>query len=141
MMYFAGKASHNEHSTETGMLASQAMLEAFVVDQVVKLASLRERPLVDKGRGDFYVPNDVLNSSFMSGHAMISWASATVIADEYHSKWVKILAYTGAGGVCLTRVMAQQHFPTDVLLGAAGGYLIGHFVYRGHHHWSQVHDK
>jgi len=138
-MYFAGKASHNEHSTETGILASQAMFEAFVVDEVVKFASLRERPLFDKSKGEFFVGNNVLNSSFVSGHTMIAWSSAAVIADEYPNKWVKILAYTGATGVCLTRVMAQEHFPTDVLLGAAGGYLIGHFVYRGHHHWSQVH--
>jgi len=30
--------------------------------------------------------------------------------------------------------MGQEHFPTDVLIGAAGGWLIGHFVYRAHHH-------
>jgi PAP2 superfamily len=139
MMYFAGKATHNEHSTETGMLASQAMFEAFVVDEVVKFASLRERPLFDKGKGEFFVPNNVLNSSFVSGHTMIAWSSAAVIANEYPNKWVQIAAYSGATGVCLTRVMAQEHFPTDVLLGAAGGWLIGHFVFRAHHHWSQVH--
>jgi len=43
--------------------------------------------------------------------------------------------YTAATGVSLTRVLGQQHFPTDVLLGAAGGWLIGHYVFRAHHHW------
>lgn len=139
MMYFAGKVAHNEHSTETGILGSQAMFEAIVVDEVVKLVSLRERPLFDKGQGEFFVPNNVLDSSFVSGHSMIAWSSAAVIANEYPNKWVQIAAYSGAAGVSVTRVMAQQHFPTDVLLGAAGGWLIGHFVYRAHHHWSQIH--
>jgi membrane-associated phospholipid phosphatase len=30
--------------------------------------------------------------------------------------------------------MGQEHFPSDVLLGATGGWLIGHYVFRAHHH-------
>jgi membrane-associated phospholipid phosphatase len=39
-------------------------------------------------------------------------------------------------GVSLTRVLGQEHFPTDVLVGSAAGWLIGHYVYRKHrlHH-------
>jgi hypothetical protein len=136
--FVIGKATHNEHTTEAGMLGSEAIFDAYIVDSFVKLVSFRERPNVDKGQGEFYVGSSGFDSSFVSGHSMISWSSAAVIADEYHSKWVKIAAYSAASGVSLTRVMAQQHFPTDVLLGAAGGWLIGHYVFRAHHHWSQV---
>jgi len=131
----AGMAGHNYHTKETGLLGSEAVFDAFVVDEFVKICSFRERPFVDKGRGNFYIGSSGgVDSSFVSGHSMISWASATVIADESHSKWVKAGAYTAATGVSLTRVLSQQHFPTDVLLGAAGGWLIGHYVFRAHHH-------
>jgi membrane-associated phospholipid phosphatase len=46
--------------------------------------------------------------------------------------------YTLATGVSLTRVLGQQHFPSDVLVGSAFGWMIGHYVYKKHHRW---HDE
>ena len=129
-----GIGTHNERVRETGILGSEAMIDAIVVDEVVKLASFRERPLVDKGQGEFYVANAGVSSSFVSGHAMVSWSSAAVIAGETHSRWLQVGVYSAATGVSLTRVLGQQHFPTDVLIGSAAGWLIGHYVYRAHHH-------
>ncbi|HEX9199152.1 MAG TPA: phosphatase PAP2 family protein [Acidobacteriaceae bacterium] len=133
-LFGVGKLRHNERATESGLLGSEALIDALVVDEVVKLSTFRERPLVDNGRGNFYIGNSGVDSSFVSGHSMISWASAAVIAGEYHSKWAQVGVYSAATGVSLTRVLGQQHFPTDVLIGAAGGWLIGHYVYRAHHH-------
>jgi|HubBroStandDraft_6_1064221.scaffolds.fasta_scaffold09851_4 hypothetical protein len=31
------------------------------------------------------------------------------------------------------RVLGQEHLPTDVLVGGAAGWLIGHYVYEKHH--------
>jgi membrane-associated phospholipid phosphatase len=130
-----GQLTHNDHVRETGILGGQALLDAFVVDEVVKVVSYRERPNVDNARGNFYVGSSGgLDSSFVSGHAMITWAAASAMAGEYNNKWVKTLSYTGATAVSVNRVLALQHFPTDVLLGSAGGWLIGHYVYRAHHH-------
>lgn len=138
LMFGAGHVLHNDHARETGILATEAYIDAFIVDEVVKLGSFRERPLARNHEGDFYIANAGVDSSFVSGHTMIAWASAAAIAGEYHSKWVQLGAYSAATGVGLTRVMAQQHFPTDVLLASAGGWLIGHYVIRAHHH-SDVH--
>lgn len=135
LMYAGGQLTHNDHVRETGLLGGVAMVDAFVVDEFVKVVSYRERPLQDNGKGNFYVGNSGgLNSSFVSGHAMISWAAAASMAGEYHNPWVQTALYTGATSVSLCRVLGQQHFPTDVLLGSAGGWLIGHYVYRAHHH-------
>ncbi len=43
------------------------------------------------------------------------------------------LAFGAATGISLSRVAARQHFPSDVVVGSALGYLIGHYVYRAHH--------
>ncbi|HEV2647401.1 MAG TPA: phosphatase PAP2 family protein [Acidobacteriaceae bacterium] len=129
-----GIARRDERSREAGLLGSEAMADAYIVDQVVKLCAFRERPLVDNGQGEFYIGSSGIDSSFISAHSMVAWSSAAVIAGEYRSKWVQLGVYAAAAGVSATRVMGQQHFPSDVLLGAAGGWLIGHYVFRAHHH-------
>jgi hypothetical protein len=129
-----GQVTHDDHMRESGILGGEAMIDAYVFDEVVKLSSWRERPTIDQGRGQFFVGRAGANSSFVSGHSIIAWSSAAVLAGEYPSKWHNVLIYTLATGVSLNRVLAQQHFPTDVLLGSASGWLIGHYVFRAHHH-------
>lgn len=133
-MFGVGAVRRNDRMKETGLLGSEAMVDAFVVDQVVKLCTFRERPLTDNAQGEFYIGKTGPDSSFVSAHSMVAWSSAAAIAGEYHSKWVQLGVYSAAAGVSATRVLGQQHFPSDVLLGAAGGWLIGHYVFRAHHH-------
>lgn len=138
-MFGVGQLRHEEHMKETGLLGSEAMVDAFVVDEAIKLCSFRERPFADNSQGEFYIGKSGADSSFMSAHSMVAWSSAAVIAGEYHSKWVQFGVYALAVGVSATRVMGQQHFPSDVLLGATGGWLIGHYVFRAHHHFPLEH--
>jgi hypothetical protein len=133
-MFSFGHLRKDEGMRETGLLGSEAMVDAVIVDEVVKLCAFRERPYLDNGQGKFFVGSAGLDSSFISEHSMIAWSSAAVIAGEYPSKWAQFGVYSLAAGVSATRVMGQQHFPSDVLLGAAGGWLIGHYVFRAHHH-------
>jgi len=133
-MFGVGTLGHKEHMREAGIIGGESMIDAYVIDEITKLCTFRERPLIDNAQGEFYIGKAGVNSSFVSGHSMLSWASAAAISGEYHSKWVSLAAYSAATGVSATRVLGQEHFPTDVLIGAAGGWLIGHFVYRAHHH-------
>lgn len=137
-MFLWGSAVHNEKARETGILASQAWIEAYAVDALVKVSSFRERPLTDNARGNFYIGSSGTDSSFISGHSMVAWSSAAVIAGEYRSPWAQLGVYTAASAVSMTRVLGQQHFPSDVLIGSAAGWLIGHYVYRAHHHADKV---
>lgn len=132
VMYAAGLAKHDDHLRETGLLGGEAMTDAYIAGDLIKLVSFRERPNVDRSEGSFYRTSAGYDSSFISGHSLTAWSSAAVIASEYPNKWVQISAYTAASGVSLTRVLAQQHFPSDVLLGSAAGWLIGRYVYHRH---------
>ena len=76
-----------------------------------------------------------VDSSFPSSHCVVAWSAAAVIAGEYPSRWTQFLIYSAATGVSLTRVMGQQHFPSDVLVGSAAGWLVGHYVFHHHNHW------
>jgi membrane-associated phospholipid phosphatase len=133
-IYGMGYIHHDDHATETGILGGEAILDSLAVSEVVKLVSLRERPTVDNARGNFFQTGVGFNSSFPSNHSVIAWSSAAVIASEYNGPLTKLTAYGLATGVSLTRVLARQHFPSDVLIGSAVGWLIGRYVVHHHKH-------
>ena len=133
LLFGAGHLAGNEHQREAGLLAGEAMIDAYVFDEVIKYGTLRERPSKDNARGRFFVGDAASDPSFISGHSIVAWSSAAVLAGEYQKPWQQGMIYSLATGVSLTRVLGQQHFPSDVLLGSAAGWLIGHYVYRAHH--------
>lgn len=133
LLFAKGQYHADPHARETGILGSESLLDGLVVEQGMKLIFWRERPSVDSGRGRFFQTSVGVDSSFPSSHTVLTWSSAAVLADEYPSRWKQFGIYTLAGGVSLTRVLGQQHFPSDVLVGSAAGWLVGHYVYRKHH--------
>ena len=135
VLFAAGQFRGNDHARETGILGGEAILDSLVVEQGMKLMAWRERPTVDGARGKFFQTSVGSDSSFPSSHSVIAWSSAAVLADEYPSRLNQICIYTLATGVSLTRVLGQQHFPSDVLVGSAFGWMIGHYVYKKHHRW------
>jgi membrane-associated phospholipid phosphatase len=132
-LYGAGLINGNAHARETGLLSGEALADSVVLDQVTKIIFRRERPLNNNAAGDFFSSAPGSNNSFPSSHTMLAWSLAAVIAGEYPSKWVQVSAYSVASSVGLMRVLGQEHFPTDVLVGGAAGWLIGHYVFKKHH--------
>ncbi len=133
-MYGVGLLKDNDHLRETGLLSSEALIDSEIFETVIKLASFRERPTAPDYAGKFYQTSAGIDSSFISGHSMKAWSAAAVMAAEYPSLWKQAALYSGATATALTRVLAEKHFPTDVLLGSAAGWMIGHYVVRAHHH-------
>ena len=127
-IYGLGFLHHDQHATETGTLAGEAMVDSLVVDEVMKAVTMRERPTLDGAKGKFFQSSVGLDSSFPSTHSIIAWSSATVIAEEYPGLLTQITAYGLATGVSLTRVLGKQHFPSDVLVGSAIGWMVGRYV-------------
>jgi membrane-associated phospholipid phosphatase len=121
--------SHDDHERETGILAGEAAINSYAVDTAFKYAFGRERPYLDQGLGNFFQGGD----SFPSDHSAVAWSIASVVAHEYPGPLTQIAVYGLATAVSATRVMGQQHFPSDVVVGAAIGWLIGREVYRTHH--------
>ena len=131
--YGMGRMRKDVHAEETGMLAGEAIVSSVAVNEVFKIVSRRERPTVNDAKGKFFQPGVGFDSSFASNHSVIAWSSATVIASEYDSWLTKLAAYSLAGGVSVTRVMGRDHFPSDVLVGSAVGWMIGRYVSHRHH--------
>lgn len=100
--------------------------------QALKTITRRPRPTADGGHADFF--DNENGDSFPSGHAISAWSLATVISDEYHDRpLIRVTAYGLATAVSIARYTGRNHFLSDVLVGSALGYGIGHYVYKTHH--------
>ena len=132
LLFSVGELRKQEQSRDTGLLAGEAMIDAYVTSEAIKYVTLRERPKQNNAQGSFFSGNAASDPSFVSGHSIVAWSSAAVLAGEYTKPWQQIGIYAGASAVSVTRVLAQQHFPSDVLLGSVAGWLIGHYVFQVH---------
>jgi membrane-associated phospholipid phosphatase len=128
-LYVLGHVTHDDHKIETGILAGEAAIDSLVPVYTMKYAFGRERPLQDNYRGQFGQGG----VSFPSEHAAAAWSIASVIAHEYPGPLTSMLVYGLASAVSASRITARQHFPSDVLVGSAIGWLEGMYVYRKHH--------
>jgi len=137
-LYGLGRLHHSSQAEETGILGGEAMVDCLAVNEVMKLVARRERPTVDGAKGKFFQSGVSTGSSFPSNHSILAWSSAAVLASEYPGPLNGLAIYGLATGVSVTRVLARQHFPSDVLVGSAVGWMIGRYVFRHH---QRSHDE
>ena len=132
--YFIGAGTQDEKFRETGLLSFETLIDTSLAVEALKLVADRSRPYQDTAKGRFEDSPNRWSSGFPSGHAISSWALASVIAHEYpHPLIIPITAYALASTVVVARVGARQHFPGDVIAGSAMGWFIGDFVYGKRH--------
>lgn len=134
-MYLWSLTNDAPQARETSLLTGEAVGDSLAVSEVLRLVSRRNRPAIDDAQGKFFSSGPT-DSSFPSNHATAAWAMASVIGDEYPGWLSRTAVYGAAAGVSVSRVLAEQHFPSDVVIGSAAGWLIGHYVYRAHHNFS-----
>ncbi|HXX14989.1 MAG TPA: capsule assembly Wzi family protein [Candidatus Eremiobacteraceae bacterium] len=129
-MYLWGHFSHDDHKKETGFLASESALNAFLIVEAMKYGFGRSRPLDQpKYSGDFWHGG----VSMPSEHAAVAWAIAGILSHEYPGPLPSFLAYGLASSISMARITGKQHFPSDVLVGSVVGWYVGKYVYRAHH--------
>ncbi len=88
----------------------------------VRILAGRERPYSDKGPWKFTgitMDNEV--QSFPSGHCTVAFAISTSIAEYYDNNWLRAGFYSMALLTAYSRVLNNQHWFSDVLIGSAIG--------------------
>lgn len=133
-LFLLGHIQKNDQKRETGILAGEAAIGALIDTEIFKYAAGRERPFTGTSPGRFFVGGD----SFPSAHSSVSWAIASVIAHEYPGPLTQVLAYGVAGGVSAARLAGQKHFASDVVIGAALGWYMGHQAFQSRSHYSSA---
>ncbi len=134
-MYGVGWLRKNSYAKETALLAGEAVTDGFLLDIPFKGITGRKLPLNYTGNGPysdsfFNGPHNPINSGgFYSVHAFAATSVATVIAQRYRKhRWVPFVAYGLAGAICFSRISRSEHFPSDVFLGAAMGFVISKYA-------------
>ncbi len=145
-------------SPKVGVQLTLATMEAMLVTAaimgVTKVTTSRERPFVRVCGNDLPLESDECDGgnrfrSFFSGHAAIAFtaAGATCMHHAYvpiHGGGRSEIApcagmMLAAGATGLFRVMADQHFLSDVLMGAAVGTASGLFIPWVFHYRKPIH--
>ena len=126
-----GLKGDHPHAKETGALELETLVDTFLIYTPMQLLAARERPGEGNGNGDFWKHHNI-NTSFPGGHAMFTFAMATVVSHEYPQKWVQTLAYAAASIVTVTRFMGRDHWSSDMFIGTALGIGIGSHVFHAH---------
>jgi membrane-associated phospholipid phosphatase len=151
-MYGAGRLFGNKEMADLGLHGTEAVMVGTVIITVGKGVAGRARP--------YQSPDDPRNfklnrgwkheayRSFPSGHAVAGFAAASAVTAETsrfwpHSTWiVGPMMYGGAGLIAATRMYANKHWASDVIVGAAIGTFSGLKVVKyNHSHPSNKLDK
>jgi glycosyltransferase 2 family protein len=88
---------------------------------------------VGRGRPDELLPDVTVRNpdsglGFVSGHAAVAVAIATLVA-PYLGRRARWVAFAVAGLVCVSRIYMGVHLPLDVVGGAALGWAAGSLVH------------
>lgn len=126
---------HNSYDQGSALFAGEAVVDDTVLMVVMKSIARRQRPtelpIAGPYRDTFFHSNGSIfgkGSSFPSGHALMAFSVATVFARRYHQhRWVPYVAYAAAGAIGFSRVTTGAHFPSDVFIGSALGYVIARY--------------
>jgi hypothetical protein len=119
---------------------AEATAITISVNAFVKHLTRRSRPAAhfcESEHAVFPCPPDT-RLSFFSGHTSSAFAAAVAagtIADFHHleqRRWIWASGLTFATATAVLRVMADQHYATDVLTGMAAGGLAGWLIPKLH---------
>jgi membrane-associated phospholipid phosphatase len=116
-MFTAGRLSHRARFRAMTYDMLDAAVVNFAYTEVIKITVRRLRP------------NEQDNKSFPSGHTSNAFTLATVAQEHYGWK-VGVPAYLLAGLMGASRINQDKHWFSDVVGGAALGYIVGRTVVR-----------
>ena len=116
----------------------RAVIVSGAMTAVLKGTVGRARPFAAPGDPDEFSPGHGFTNasfaSFPSGHTSAAFATATVLSRALSLShpgsrwWINSLLFGGATFVGFSRVYQRQHWPSDVVAGAALGTITGYEV-------------
>lgn len=111
------------------MLLSWLLMTLWV--QGLKFLINTPRPLAGLSASDFHIIGALYKSkSFPSGHAATAAMFAAILCLFFRQKWIYAVVILLAVMISLSRIAMGVHWPTDVLVGFLGGWLVAGLGYQ-----------
>jgi membrane-associated phospholipid phosphatase len=142
-LYAVGRLARNRKLASLGLHGTEALVVGEATAVVLKAVVGRQRPYIHPRNANSYqflrgaTQGDAYRS-FPSGHAVAAFAAAAAVTAETSrndptSTWyVAPIMYGGAALVGVSRMYNNQHWASDVLVGAGIGTFAGLKVVRFH---------
>lgn len=143
-LYAVGRLGRVPRLAEIALHGTEAVVVGQAFSNVIKHVAGRARPYAtaDTNPHDFELGRgfkDGKYRAFPSGHATSAFAAAAAIVAETHESWPRSTWYVapvmfgGATMVGLSRMYHDQHWASDVVMGAAIGTFAGLKTVRFNH--------
>ncbi|MGH7637655.1 MAG: phosphatase PAP2 family protein [Gemmatimonadaceae bacterium] len=143
-MYVVGRVADRPRLAHVALHATEAMIVGLAMAGTLKVLVGRERPYAsaDTTPHDFGLGRGFKGEryqAFPSGHATVSFAVAAAVLSESEAmsrgaRWmVGSLLFASATVVGLSRMYADRHWASDVVMGAAIGTFAGLKTVRFNH--------
>jgi membrane-associated phospholipid phosphatase len=128
-LYGTGLLLNNSGVRRLGLQTIEAVGWAGLITSVIKAVAGRSRPYTGEGKTRFRPFNvHAAYTSFPSGHATVSFAVSTVLANNTNNIFLKVLCYTAAFTVAGARIYHNDHWFSDVIAGSLIGHFVGDYV-------------
>jgi membrane-associated phospholipid phosphatase len=142
-LYLGGRLAGNHRIADLGLHGTEAIFIGSAITGVLKFTTGRARPFLGHDESNSFAfmrgTRDDAYRSFPSGHTVVAFAAASAVTEEA-SRWrpnsvwvVGPVLYGGATLVGLARMYHDEHWASDVVMGAAIGIFTGRRVVRWHH--------
>ncbi len=128
-MYLYGLGFSQAWLQETGREVIISLALAGVATGILKVVCGRARPNMDEGSGDFdFFAKSNSSQSFPSGHATVAFALSSVLASRISNPYATIGLFGLATLTGMQRMYSDNHWLSDVIMGASIGTVIGQLV-------------
>jgi len=142
LLYGTGWLGNYPNLRITGRLLFEAMLTAGTTTTILKGVFGRHRPYLNDGPQEYSPPAfKSRHRSLPSGHSTVGWLTAGVLAKRTNNTVLKVLYYTGASIISISRIYHDRHWTSDVILGGFVGYTAADFVVSQEAHREAVKSK
>lgn len=121
-VYLTGLFTKNPKLRRTGVLLISSASASGLLQQISKRIVGRARPKADVGKGTFdplHFDRVFNYDSFPSGHVMLGFTNAYILAKHFDSPWIKAGLYTVGSLPGFARIVDRFHWISDVVFSTA----------------------
>jgi membrane-associated phospholipid phosphatase len=128
LLYASNYITDNKKFGSVGKSLFESLLVGGLASISIKYIFGRSRPYKEEGNTKFnwFETNNILNS-LPSGHVITAFTTSTVLSNYIENFYISIALYSLSGLTAYQRLATDNHWFSDVFLGAGIGIIAGSY--------------